>query len=142
MRICPNADCPDRVRLGLAGEYVDSVEVCPNCGTRLTEGERSDRDEPASGARIPDLEMVCVLRTADEALAALAKSLLESESIPYVVRGEALQDLLGWGRIVGGFNYVVGPAEFLVPEAYADRARAVLQTEGVVVDPSEADDDT
>jgi muconolactone D-isomerase len=34
MRVCPNTDCPDRVRLGLAGEYVDSVEVCPTCGTR------------------------------------------------------------------------------------------------------------
>jgi hypothetical protein len=138
-RICPNAACPDRVSLDLAGEYVDSVEVCPHCGTRLVEGPRSEPETRAFEERIPDLDMVCVLRTADEALAALAKSMLESENIAYVVRGEALQDLLGWGRI-GGFNYLVGPAE-VVHAADADRARALLQTGGVVIDPLEPEGD-
>lgn len=75
--------------------------------------------------------MVCVLRTADEGLAALVKSILDAYSIRYVVRGEGVQDLLEWGRI-GWFNFVMGPAEFLVHGDDAERARALLtETEGV-----------
>jgi hypothetical protein len=89
-----------------------------------------------------DIEMVSVLRTADEGLASLVKSMFDGDGIRYVVRGEGLQDLLGWGR-VGGFNYIVGPAEFLVHQDDADRARALLQTEaaGLADESPESDDD-
>src|SRR5262249_3855571 len=110
MRCCPNPACPDGVRASRAAEYVDSVRVCPTCDTRLVEARLTyspEGDESATGALMSDIEMVCVLRTASEGLAALVKSLLDGENIRYVVKGEALQDLLGWGRIVGAFNYVV-----------------------------------
>ena len=83
-----------------------------------------------------------MLRTADEGLASLVKSMFDGEGIRYVVRGEGLQDLLGWGR-VGGFNYIVGPAEFLVHQDDADRARALLQTEatGLADESPDSDDD-
>src|SRR2546428_829435 len=101
MRTCPNPTCPDRVHLGLVGEYVDSVEVCPKCGVQLAEAAPEDRDRAAADARDAELEMVCVIRTADEGLAALVKSILDGYNIRYVVKGEGVQDLLGWGRIGG-----------------------------------------
>jgi len=69
------------------------------------------------------------------------KSLLDSESITYTVRGEILQDLLGWGRIVGPFNYIIGPAEFFVRRDDADKAQALLQAEGLPGDLAGPDDD-
>jgi hypothetical protein len=141
MRTCPNPTCPDRVHLGLAGEYVDSVEVCPRCGASLLEAVPTDRDRAASHAKDAELKMVCVLRTTDEGLAALVKSLFDGDNIRYVVKGEGLQDLLGWGRI-GGFNYVVGPAEFLVHHDDADRARSLLtEATGIAEELPEPDDD-
>jgi hypothetical protein len=142
MRTCPNPACPDRVRLGLAGEYVDSVAVCPQCGTPLLDAKPAAENSPVPEAPYAAIEMVCVLRTADEGLASLVKSMFDGEGIRYVVRGEGLQDLLGWGR-VGGFNYIVGPAEFLVHQDDADRARALLQTEatGLADESPESDDD-
>ena len=141
MSTCPNPTCPDRVRIGLAGEYVDSVEVCPQCGTPLVPATAADRDESSETAP-GDLELVSVLQTADDGLAALVKSIFDADSIRYFVRGEGVQDLLGWGRIVGGFNYVVGPMEFLVRQDDVDRARALLTaSEGVPGDLRESEDD-
>jgi Putative prokaryotic signal transducing protein len=142
MRTCPNPACPDCVRLGLAGEYVDFVTVCPQCGTTLIDATPATENPADPETPDADIEMASVLRTADEGLASLVKSMFDGDGIRYVVRGEGLQDLLGWGR-VGGFNYIVGPAEFLVHQDDADRARTLLQTEaaGLADESPESDDD-
>lgn len=43
----------------------------------------------------PDVELVCVLVTGNAGLIPFAKSLLEDETIEYLVRGESVQDLGG-----------------------------------------------
>ncbi len=63
----------------------------------------------------------------DGGLIAVAKSLLESEAIEYLVRFEGLQDLFGLGRWGTGFNLIVGPAEFWVRADDADHARERLE---------------
>jgi hypothetical protein len=62
MRTCPNPACPDRVRLGLARESVDSVTVCPQCGTRLLDAPPTAENPADAEARDAATEMVCVLR--------------------------------------------------------------------------------
>ena len=79
----------------------------------------------------PDAQLTVVLRTADEGLTMLAKSILDAENINYIVKGQGVQDILGLGRL-GGFNYVTGPVEFLVHKDDADSARAALQAEGLI----------
>jgi len=79
----------------------------------------------------PDSELVVVLRTADEGLTILAKSILDAEEIPYVLKGQAVQDIFGVGRL-GGANYVTGPVVFLVHKDDAENARAALQAEGLI----------
>ena len=96
MRTCPNPACPDRVGLGLAGEYVDSVTVCPQCGTPLIDATSAAENAASPEAPEAEIEMVCVLRTDDEGLASLVKSMFDGDGIRCVVRGEGLQDLLGW----------------------------------------------
>jgi hypothetical protein len=97
----------------------DSAEVCPHCGE-----EQPDVPGPPPE---PNLELVPVFRTGDAGVIALAKSLLEGEGIEYMARGDGLQDLFGGGRLGGGFNYVVGPVEFVVRSDDALRARTLLR---------------
>jgi hypothetical protein len=75
----------------------------------------------------PDIELVPIFRAGDEGKIVLAKSLLESEGIEYLVRGDGLQDLFGLGRLAIGFSNVVGPAEFVVRKADEARARELLR---------------
>jgi hypothetical protein len=91
---------------------------CPTCDVDTV--DRLPGPEPT-----PDVELVSVLATGDAGLIAVAKSLLEAEEIDYFVRGDGLQDLFGMGRITG-FNFAMGPAEFLVRSDDAERARELL----------------
>ena len=84
-----------------------------------------------------DSDLVAVLRTADEGLTIVAKSILDAENIQYIVKGQAVQDILGLGRL-GGANYVTGPVVFLVHKDDADNARSALQAEGLI-EPMDSD---
>jgi hypothetical protein len=99
-------------------EFSWDVMVCPICDVDTV--DRLPGPEPT-----PDVELVCVLATGDAGLIAVAKSLLEADAIDYFVRGDGLQDLFGLGRIAG-YGFATGPAEFLVREDDADRARELL----------------
>jgi len=95
-------------------------KICPECQIDLV-------DQRPGPAPTPDIELVRVFVAIDGGLVGVAKSLLESESIVYLERGERLQDLFGWGRFGTGYNYVVGPAEFWVCADDADHALARLE---------------
>ena len=99
-------------------EFSWDVMVCPACD--VDTADRLPGPEPT-----PDVELVCVLATGDAGLIAVAKSLLEREEIDYFVRGDGLQDLFGLGRITA-YSFAMGPAEFLVREDDANRARELL----------------
>ena len=124
MRTCPNPACPDRVGLGLAGEYVDSVTVCPQCGTPLIDATSAAENAASPEAPEAEIEMVCVLRTADEGLASLVKSMFDGDGIRCVVRGEGLQDLLGWGRVGGFTTSSARPSFSSIRTMPTERARA------------------
>lgn len=85
------------------------------------------QDENTYRSPEPDVEVVPVFRTGDQAKILVARSLLESEGIDFLVRGEGLQDLFGWDRLLTPFNYAVGPVEFAVRKDEAERARELLQ---------------
>ena len=70
--------------------------------------------------------LVTVLATGNPALIALAKSLLEDADIPYVTKGEILQDLIKPGRFGLGYNQVIGPVEFQVRQEDEEDARELL----------------
>jgi len=70
--------------------------------------------------------LVTVFQTANPVALALAKGALGSKSIPFVIQGEGLQDLIGLGRFPGGFNVAAGPVTIHVDIRDADSAREVL----------------
>lgn len=67
------------------------------------------------------LHLVTVFATSDPVRVALAKVALEAEGIPFVAKGEGVQDLFGVGRL-GGTNLITGPVQIQVAEAHAARA--------------------
>ena len=73
------------------------------------------------------MELVPVFQTADAGLIAIVKSLLDAEGIEYLLRGEGVLDLFGWGRFGSGFNPITGSPVFIVREDDAERARVLLQ---------------
>ena len=102
-----------------AGPYTDQA-VCPRCGERL--GSDASRRTPE-----PDVELVPVFRSGDEARIVIAKSLLDAEGIKFLVRGDGLQDLFGWRRLGAGFNQITGPVEFVVRKDDEERTRELLR---------------
>ena len=64
--------------------------------------------------------------TGDLAELAVAKMLLDAEGIPYVVQGEGVQNLFGFGTVFG-YNPITGPVELRVAEEDAELAREALE---------------
>ena len=107
---------------------------CPNCGAEYREGFSRCVDceldlvaAPPPPAAHPDVgDFVTVFATGDPVLLMTAKSLLDDAAIPYIARGEGMQDLFGMGRLGTGFNLVIGPMELLVPVASHPEAQDLL----------------
>ncbi len=74
-----------------------------------------------------DAAPVTVLRTSDPALLGVAKSLLQDVGIQFFAKGEAVQDLFGFGRFGTGFSPIAGPVELQVA---ADDAAAAWELLG------------
>ena len=71
-------------------------------------------------------DLFTIFEAGDPALVAVAKSFLDSAGIDFAVKGEALQDLLGWGRFPSGSNPLVGPVAFQVRPGDAEKAKSLL----------------
>lgn len=68
---------------------------------------------------------VTVLATQDEALVAVAESLLQGAGIEYVVTNRIIQDLVGYGRL--GANMAAGVIRIVVARSNVESARMVLE---------------
>jgi len=73
----------------------------------------------------PDLQLVPVLSVTSETDLLIIESLLTDAGIPYLARGEQIQDLFGIGRLVG-VNPITEPVELLVSEPDLETARGIL----------------
>lgn len=72
----------------------------------------------------PDL--VTVMATDDPSLFPVLQSLLEAEGIRCVIANQVAQDVIGMGRLVTGFNPVIGPALLQVAPEDLDAARELI----------------
>jgi hypothetical protein len=85
---------------------------------------------------------VTILTTGNPVLISLSKTILEDAEVPFLAKGEGVQDLFGIGRIGAGYNFVTGPVEIQVPSNYEKEARVLLaevETSYNKVDLSELD---
>jgi hypothetical protein len=73
--------------------------------------------------RDPDpLDLVTVFASGNPVLIATAKLALQSAGIPFLTKGEGVQDLIGLGRLFGGLNLAAGPVQIQVERRDADDA--------------------
>ena len=102
-------------------EYRPAFSECASCGVRLVDVLP---EETSTGD--PDLQLVTVFETSDVALIAMARSILESAEIPFIVSNEAMQDYIGWGRFPGPMNLATGPVRIQVAEGDEEDAERLL----------------
>lgn len=123
---CPNDECPDFVRYGLRGEYLEPATTCPKCGTTLLPGSPPGTSEPPNAPSAPE-------PTVDEAtgpFVTVASFLTEHEAdlaISYLasngIRALRRSDDCGGAHPGIGFS---NRSWVLVPEEDADEAAALL----------------
>jgi hypothetical protein len=76
--------------------------------------------------KLDESRLITVLTTGNQAIIAVAKSLLDDANITYFAKGEGLQNLFGFGTLGTGFNPIVGPIELQVEEHQAEEAKTIL----------------
>ncbi|MEA2491246.1 MAG: hypothetical protein QOH21_3038 [Acidobacteriota bacterium] len=99
-------------------EYRDGYTHCVSCDVALI--------EPVVEAAEPQVELVKVYETGNAAIIPLVESLFDDAGIEYMVKGESIQDLIGGGRLGGGYNIILGPVYFFVRADDADEAKAIV----------------
>lgn len=128
MKHCPNPECGGIAKFNIISEFNDSATACSDCGGRLITGPApnlADRIRESSPAPEPDLELVPVFIAENEPELLVVESVLKQGGIPYLAKGEQIQDLFGIGQIVV-VNPVTGPVEIHVRMDDAETARELL----------------
>ncbi|MEZ4386224.1 MAG: DUF2007 domain-containing protein [Candidatus Krumholzibacteriia bacterium] len=72
-----------------------------------------------------DLDLRTVLESSDLGLIAIVEGILEGNDIRYLARGEGIQDLFGFGRLVP-VNPISGPVVIQVAPEDEEAARDLL----------------
>ena len=131
MKHCPNPECGGIAKFKIISEFNDTAETCSDCQTALVAGpaprpeELGGRPEPD-----PDIELVPIFVASDQAKLIIVEEALDMAKIPYLAKGEHIQDLFGYGRTMG-FNPIAGPVEIFVRSTDADTAsKAVAEILG------------
>jgi hypothetical protein len=110
---------------------------CPKCGSEYRQGftRCTDCDEalipsppPVEDDDRSEIELVRVFEGGNPALIPVVESLFEDAGIEYSTTSENIQELFGWGRIGGAYNYAIGPVFFSVRREDEAEARALLAT--------------
>jgi hypothetical protein len=71
-------------------------------------------------------DLITIFESGNQPIIALVKSILDHAEIPYLVKGENLQNLFGLGVIGTGFNLIAGPVEIQVRREDETAARELL----------------
>jgi hypothetical protein len=109
--------CPE-----CGGEYRRGFTHCADCDVDLVEAL------PVAQAALPlDMELVTVLETGDPSELVFAESVLREAGIPFVKKGDSLQELFALGRLGTGFSPIAGPIVLQVPEDQAEAAAQLLE---------------
>jgi hypothetical protein len=127
VKYCPNPDCGGLAEFKIVSEFNDTATACADCGGPLKDGPAPDpRDLVPRPAPTPDAELVSVGTVRDQAQLILVEEALEMAEIAYLVKGEGIQDLFGFGRLTI-VNPVSGPVEVFVMEPEAKKARQAIE---------------
>ena len=71
-------------------------------------------------------DLITVFESGNQGVIAFVKSILDSAEIPYLAKGENIQNLFGLGVIGTGFNPISGPVQIQVRREDESVARELL----------------
>ena len=71
-------------------------------------------------------DLITVFESGNQGVIALVKSILDSTEIPFLAKGENIQNLFGLGVIGTGFNLISGPVQIQVSREDESTARELL----------------
>ncbi len=71
-------------------------------------------------------DLITIFQSGNQAVIVMVKSILDGAEIPYLVKGENLQNLFGLGVIGTGFNLIAGPVEIQISRKDEPAARELL----------------
>ncbi len=117
MKHCPNPDCVGLARDGSVGEYVESIDRCLDCDTRLVLGEF--QADPELGLEYNDLQTVFIAESVVQGH--LVAAAIQAEGIPNYLKGEMLQGA------VGELAPDVRQVEVQVPAERIEEARRIAE---------------
>jgi hypothetical protein len=126
MKHCPNPECGGIEKFKIISEFNDTAETCSDCQTPLVDGPAPRPDELGGRPKPdPNIELVPILVARDQAQLILIEEALDMAEIPYMAKGDQIQDLFGFGRLTV-VNPVTGPVEIYVKSTDADAARKAV----------------
>jgi hypothetical protein len=126
MKHCPNPECGGIAKFKIVSEFNDTAAICSDCQTPLVDGPAPrPEDLPDRPAPDPDMELVPILQVREETKLILVESVLEEAKIPYMAKGEQIQDLFGFGRLTI-VNPITGPVVIYVSSDNAEMARQLV----------------
>ena len=101
-------------------EFKAEIARCPQCVVALVaEPLPPQTDNPP--LLFVESDLVTLFESGDPTRLALVKVRLDLEEIPYLLKGEGLQQLFGWGTL-GNYNHITGPAQIKVLKTDAEAA--------------------
>ena len=111
MKHCASSDCQHLRRYGSIAEFLDSIDICSDCGSELVPG-------PAPQASWTEPRELATIYSTDSGVNAhILKSVLEAQGIPVVIVGEPL------GAAIGELPIPFGQILVQVPPEHSTRAR-------------------
>jgi len=108
-------------------EYREGISLCNSCSIALVDDLGQDILEYQ--------ELFPVYSPPDASLLAIAKSLLDGEGIKYWVQNELLQDLFGFGQMIG-FNQIFGSPKIFVSHDDIEFCTELLKNLQIISDDS------
>lgn len=94
-------------------------ETCPRCGIAIQwQGDQPSFEDPG--------DTVTLVRLFDPATQPVIESVLAAAGIPFMVQADIMQDVVGLGRLAGGYNQIFGPPVVKVPQGMLQAARDAI----------------
>ena len=127
MKHCPNPECGGLAKFKIVSEYNDSDTLCADCQAALVPGPGPNPDDLVGRPEpTPDVELVPLMEVRDQSQLILIEEALDLAQIPYMAKGERIQDLFGFGRATI-VNPISGPIVIFVTSTDAEVAREVVE---------------
>jgi len=108
------------IQCPFCGDHFEGKPVtCPRCGIAIQwQGDEASFEDPG--------DSVTLMKLFDPAMQPVIESVLAAAEIPFMIQADIMQDVMGLGRLAGGYNQIFGPPIVKVPQGMLQAARDAI----------------